>query len=76
MMMLISVLFIMGQLLLDWGNGRAGGPAIRTTGMPFLVAKLLLVHFVCTSVNQYLSQLFQNTMGLIMIFSVVVEDLQ
>ena len=49
--MLISVLFIMGQLLLDWGNGRAGGPAIRTTGMLFLVAQLLSVHFVCPSVS-------------------------
>ena len=25
LVMLVSVLFIMGQLLVDWGNGRAGG---------------------------------------------------
>ena len=26
LVMLVSVLFIMGQLLVDWGNGKAGGP--------------------------------------------------
>ena len=32
MVMLISVLFIMGQLLVDWGKGRAGGYTPLTTG--------------------------------------------